>query len=424
MNKIIPPVKGTRDFYPEDWAFQLWLYSKIQEVSRSFGFQEYEAPIIESLDLYAAKSGEELVKKQAFTLQDQTGNTLALRPEMTPSLSRMIAQKTGSLIMPAKWFNFGRRFRYEKPQKGRAREFFQWDCDIFGLNNVEADAEVITVAATLLQKLGLTSNEVKIKINDRQYLQEQLLKIGIEEKNIFALFKIIDKKSKISEADFTEMLKEINTDTTQIQQISSILSDKEGYKKSEWLTKIFQILKLNGIADFVEFDPTIVRGLDYYTRTVFECWDNKGLFRAILGGGRYDNLTAEVGGKQAVPGVGFAMGDMVIAEVLKANGKFPKLNPNCTKVLVAIFNTDTINNSIETAKTLRENNINTEIYLKPEDNLGKQFKYANAKNIPWVIVIGPEEAAQNKVALKNMETGEQEILNLEKAIEKINLLKL
>ena len=175
--KVIAPVKGTRDFYPKEKAFQSWFYAKIKKVSQLFGFQEYDGPIIESLDLYAAKSGEELVKKQAFVLQDRSGKTLALRPEMTPTLARMAAQRANSLIFPVKWFTYGRRFRYEKPQKGRGREFFQWDIDILGLESPEADAEIITIAATLYQKLGLGPKEVKIKINDRKLSKSLIKKI-------------------------------------------------------------------------------------------------------------------------------------------------------------------------------------------------------------------------------------------------------
>ncbi|MBU2577708.1 ATP phosphoribosyltransferase regulatory subunit, partial [Patescibacteria group bacterium] len=205
MSNLIQPVKGTRDFYPEDWAFQMWFYEKVKEVSLSFGFEEYEGPIIESLELYAAKSGEELVKKQAFTFKDQSEKVVALRPEMTPTLARMIAQKSGELTFPVKWFTFGRRFRYEKPQKGRGREFFQWDADILGSESPEADAEAIALAANLYRKLDLTPQEVRIKVNDRALLQERLVSLGIPEEKVVAVFRLIDKKSKVSEKDFFEM---------------------------------------------------------------------------------------------------------------------------------------------------------------------------------------------------------------------------
>lgn len=416
---IIPPVKGTRDFYPEDQAFQNWLYSKFKEVAELFGFQEYEGPIIESLDLYAAKSGEELVKKQAFTLKDQSENVLALRPEMTPTLARMVAQKAGELTFPIKWFTYGRRFRYEKPQKGRNREFFQWDVDILGPENLEADAEAISVAATLLQKLNLTPQEARIKINDRQLLQERFTSLEIPEEKIVAAFRLADKKDKVSRQDFSEMGKEIGLSEDQAKSILQILEEKNSFLNSPWLVKIFELLKRYGVAEYAEYDPSIVRGLEYYTRTVFECWDAKKEFRAIGGGGRYDNLVESVGGKQKIPGVGFAMGDMVIAEVLKATGKYPTLKVNPTKVLVTVFSPELYDKSLQIANKLRENNVKTEVYLDPAAKIDKQLKYADRKAVPYIIIIGPVEAEENKVVLKNMITREQKTLLPEEIINYI-----
>lgn len=417
---IIPPVKGTRDFYPEDQAFQNWLYSKFKETAGLFGFQEYEGPTIESLDLYAAKSGEELVKKQAFTLTDQSGKTLALRPEMTPSLARMVAQKAGELTFPVKWFTYGRRFRYEKPQKGRAREFFQWDVDILGPENLEADAEVIAVAATLYQKLGLTPEEVKIKINDRKLLQERFLSLEIPEQKIVTAFRLADKKDKVSREDFIEMTKEESLSEDQAKAILQILEEKNAYLDSPWLVKIFELLKKYGVSEYIEYDPAIVRGLEYYTRTVFESWDAKKEFRSIGGGGRYDNLVADVGGKQKIPGVGFAMGDMVIAEVLRAGNKYPVLQVNKTQVLVSVFSPELYDKSLEVTNVLRKENINTEIYLDPSAKIDKQLKYADKKEIPYVIIIGPVEADQNLAVLKNLITREQKIIPQADLVKEIN----
>jgi len=418
-DQIIQPVKGTRDFYPQDQAFQNWLYLKFKEVAELFGFQEYEGPIIESLDLYAAKSGSELVKKQAFTLTDQSGKTLALRPEMTPTLARMIAQKMGELTFPVKWFTFGRRFRYEKPQRGRGREFCQWDVDILGPENIEADAEVIAVAASLYKKLGLTSNEVKIKINDRKLLQDRLLSLEIPENKVVEVFRLADKKDKVSRQDFIEMGKEISLTEDQVKGVLQILEEKNAFLDSPWLVKIFELLKKYGVSEYVEFDPSIVRGLEYYTRTVFEGWDTKGEFRAIWGGGRYDNLVADVGGSQNIPGVGFAMGDMVISEILKANNRFPALTVNKTKVLVTVFSPELFNKSIEAVNILRESNINTEIYLDPTAKLEKQLKYADKKEIAFVLIIGPNEAKEDRAVVKNMASQEQKTVEIKRLCKEI-----
>ncbi len=412
-------LKGFRDFYPPEMAFRNWLYGKAKSVAESFGFEEYEGPIVESLDLYAAKSGEELVKKQAFTLTDKSGKILALRPEMTPTLARMVAQKAGSLVFPVKWFSFGPRFRYETPQRGRGREFFQWDVDILGLTTPQADAEVISAAAAMYQSLGLSPTEVRIKINDRKYLQEKLMSIGADREKVTAIFKAIDKKSKVAETAFDDMLKQESLDLGQIKQLKDILKDKQGYTESEWLSKIMSLVEAAGYGEFVEFDPAIVRGLDYYTRTVFEGWDVKGEFRSIWGGGRYDNLTEEVGGKQKIPGVGFAMGDMVLEEILRANGKYPKLKSNSTRVLVTVFSNKLAVSSNKLANSLRETGINAEAYLDPDAKLDKQLKYADRKGIPYAVIIGPEEVERGTVTVKDLRSGSQKTVAAGKLLESI-----
>lgn len=416
---LILPVKGTRDFYPEDQAFQNWFYQSIKEISELFGFQEYEGPTIESLELYAAKSGEELVKKQAFTFTDQSEKIIALRPEMTPTLARMVAQKLGELTFPIKWFTYGRRFRYEKPQKGRGREFFQWDCDILGTESYEADAEIIALAINFYQKLGLTPGEVKVKINDRKLLEESLLSLQIPQEKIVSVFRIADKRGKVGDEELVQWLNEEGLSVDQARAVCSVLEEKNAYLKSEWLIKIFELLKKYGVAEYVEYDPGVVRGLEYYTRTVFEGWDIKGELRAIWGGGRYDNLVADVGGKQKVPGVGFAMGDMVMAEVLKMYGKYPLLVTNKTKVLVTVFSPELYEKSLEITNFLRGQNINGEIYLDNPARIEKQLKYADRKQIPYSIIIGPEEAANNSVVLKNLLAKEQKTVLLEGLIEQL-----
>lgn len=418
---LIPPVKGTRDFYPEDWAFQNWLYDKFRQVAQLFGFEEYEGPILENLDLYAAKSGEELVKKQAFTLKDQSGKILALRPEMTPTLARMIAQKANQLTFPVKWFSFGRRFRYEKPQKGRGREFFQWDVDILGVESPEADAEVIAVAATLYQKLNLSPKEVKIKINDRQLLQARFLSLGIPEERIVEVFRLADKKDKVNRLEFIEIAKEKNFTEDQAKAILQILEEKDAFQDSPWLVTLLEILKKYGYSEYIEFDPGIVRGLEYYTRTVFEGWDAKEQFRAIWGGGRYDNLVSQVGSPLKIPGVGFAMGDMVLAELLKTLGKYPQLNPNPTKVLITVFSPELYEKTLEIANFLRSKQINTEVYPSSSTKLEKQLKYADKKKINYVIIAGPEEVNKGNVVLKNLFSGEQKTLNLLNLVEELKI---
>lgn len=414
MNKF-QALKGFKDFFPKDWAFQTWLYQKVKEVSESFGFQEYEGPTVEPLDLYSVKS-EELASKRGFTWPDKAGKLLILRPEMTPTLARMVASKENSLTFPVKWFTYGRRFRYEQPQTGRTREFSQWDIDTLGSNSPEADAEIIAIAANFYKKIGLTPNEVKIRINDRKFFEEKLIEIGVPKNKILSVFKIIDKKAKVDLSTFKTMLKDVGLSNQVIKKLDNFFNNKESYLKSEWLKKIFTLLKIYGVGQYIEFDASIVRGLDYYTRTVFEGWDINSNLRAIFGGGRYDNLTEDVGGKQKIPGVGFAMGNMMIEQILRANNKYPILNANTSKVLITVFSPELLLRSIKVAGELRAAGINTEIYPDEAAKLDKQLKYADKKGIPYVVIIGPEEAESDTVTLKNLKTEEQNKVSVENLI--------
>lgn len=410
------PVKGTRDFYPEQMAFRSWLFGKMREVSQKFGYQEYEGPILEPLELYAAKSGEELVKQQTFVVQDRGGERqIVLRPELTPTLARMVAQKQNELPKPIRWFSIGPRWRYEQPQKGRTREFFQWDIDLVGLQTQEADAEIVAIAASFLKSLGLTPDEVQIKVNDRQLMDRKLDLISIPSQIKSQVLKAIDRKDKLELSEWKEWLAEIGLNELQVKDLEGILTDKDYSQESETLTRIFATLNDLNLSEYLEFDPNIVRGLDYYTGVVFEAKDIAGKFRAILGGGRYDNLVEIVGGNP-LPGVGFACGDVVTEEVLKEYNKIPTRSPTSTKVLVTVFNESLFRNSLQLANKLREANVPTELYLEP-DKLDKQLKYANAKGIPYVVILGTEEVAVNKVTFKNMQTGEQKSVSQDQLLD-------
>ena len=277
MNKqIVPNVKGTRDFYPEDMAFRNWLYGKIKEVSERFGYQEFDGPVLEYLDLYADKTSQESLKDQTFNIQLKGEKPLILRPELTPTFARMVAQKSQELLKPIRWFAFGRVWRYEKPQRGRSREFSQWEINLLGPENPEADAEILAVACEYFKALGLTAEEIVIRVNDRAWMQEELKNIGTSEKQICPVLRLIDRKEKITTDEFRLSLLETGLNKQQVEKVELILTEKN-YAKSPWLTKVFASLKLYpGILDYIEFDPTIIRGFDYYTRTVFEAWDRNG----------------------------------------------------------------------------------------------------------------------------------------------------
>ena len=410
-SKIIQSVKGTRDFYPEDMAFRKWLFGKMRSLSENFGYEEYDGPILEPLELYAAKSGEELVKQQTFVLTDRGERQLALRPEMTPTLARMIASKQNDLPKPIRWFNIGPRFRYEQPQKGRFREFYQWDIDLVGSTTPETDAEVLAIAAKFLESLGLSSDEIKIKVNSRQLMENKLDLIGIPNDKVNMIFRAIDRKEKMESIEWTKWLTDLGLTKLQTEDLIKILEDKDFANESETLTRIFSTLEDLGVREYFEFDPNIVRGLEYYTGIVFEARDVEGKYRAILGGGRYDNLVEILGGTP-LSGVGFAAGDAVIEEILREKGKIPTSFSNKPKILVTIFNEELMRNSLQAVQKLREFGCNAAIY--PDFvKIDKQIKYADELNFSYVVIIGPDEAGKGTATLKNLADSSQKEISLE-----------
>lgn len=405
----IQSVKGTREFYPEQMALRNFINDKVRAASESFGYVEWDAPFIEPIALYAAKSGEELVKKQSFVFTDRGGDEVTLRPELTPSLARMIAARQGELTFPVRWWSFGPFWRYEQPQKGRAREFFQWNIDLLGADSPEADAELIAVAATFLRSVGLTPERAAIYVNDRRLVNSQLDALGIPaEKRVDAL-NLIDRRSKMDADKWDAYALEIGLTQSQLDGLKSVLADLDLWKTSPELTRLFAALEALGVKEYVKFDPNIARGLLYYTGVVFEAFDVSGsVRRAILGGGRYDNLLADVGG-QPLPATGFAMGDVVIGIVLQENGLVPEFHPSPASVLATVFDDSLRLQSIALAAELRRAGLNVSVYPEPA-KLPKQFKYADKMKMKAAVTIGPDEAAQNQVAVKDLTSGEQVVV--------------
>ncbi|MCE7905165.1 MAG: histidine--tRNA ligase [Anaerolineae bacterium CFX3] len=405
----IQSVKGTREFYPEQMALRNFINDKVRAASESFGYVEWDAPFIEPIALYAAKSGEELVKKQSFVFTDRGGDEVTLRPELTPSLARMIAARQGELTFPVRWWSFGPFWRYEQPQKGRAREFFQWNIDLLGADSPEADAELIAVAATFLRSVGLTPERAAIYVNDRRLVNSQLDALGIPaEKRVDAL-NLIDRRSKMDADKWDAYALEIGLARSQLDGLKSVLADLDLWKTSPELTRLFAALEALGVKEYVKFDPNITRGLLYYTGVVFEAFDVSGsVRRAILGGGRYDNLLADVGG-QPLPATGFAMGDVVIGIVLQENGLVPEFHPSPASVLATVFDDNLRLQSIALAAELRRAGLNVSVYPEPA-KLPKQFKYADKMKMKVAVTIGPDEAAQNQVAVKDLTSGEQVVV--------------
>lgn len=421
MKNIIQSVKGTREFYPPEMALRKWLYAKITSVSQAFGYQEYDGPFLESIELYAAKSGEELVKEQSFVFPDRGGNLITLRPELTPSLARMVAQRQNQLVYPLRWWSFGPFWRYEKPQKGRTREFFQWNIDLIGVDCPEGDAELVAIAAEFFRAVNLTSNEVKILVNDRRLMDQQMVKLGVtsvDQKK--AMLGIIDRRDKLSAKDWESYVIESGFTAEQLEGLKAILNDRDLYKTSPEVTRFFKALEALGVADYVVYDPRVVRGLDYYTGIVFEARDVSESSRAILGGGHYGNLVEEVGG-DSIAGVGFAMGDVVLPLILEEFGKLPELVLNPAEVLVTVFNEECQTYSLSIAAQLRAAGINVLVY--PEiAKIGKQFKFADRVGAQFVIVAGPDERDQQILQVKDMHSGEQTSVKIDEAVAAIKKL--
>jgi histidyl-tRNA synthetase len=417
----IPSVKGTREFYPEEMAQRNYIYMNARKASGMFGYQEWDAPFIETIDLYAAKSGDELVKEQSFVFPDRGGDLITLRPELTPSLARMIAQKQGELAFPVRWWSFGPFWRYERPQRGRSREFFQWNVDMLGVNSPEADAELVAVAATFLKLSGLSPDMATIFVNNRRLMDAQFNELEIPVEKRLEVANAVDRRGKMEAAKWDEYVFEMGLNSNQLNGLKQILGDFDLWQKSDELVRLFKALDALGVRDYVKFDPNIMRGLLYYTGTVFEAFDVSGsVRRAILGGGRYDNLLRDVGG-EPLSGVGFAMGDVVIGIILQEKGLIPAFIPTPAPVLVTVFDESLWMNSYSLAADLRSAGLDVTVYPEPV-KLPKQFKYGDRMGMKVVIVIGPDEAASGKVTVKDLKNGIQETVSrqeVEKLVRKI-----
>lgn len=414
----IQQVKGTREFYPEEMALRNFIYEKVRAASQSFGYQEWDAPFIETINLYVAKSGEELVKKQSFVFEDRGGDLVTLRPELTPSLARMIAAKQNELFFPVRWWSFGPFWRYEQPQKGRTREFFQWNIDILGVSSPEADAELIAVGATFLRSVGLDPQRATIFVNNRRLMDSQFDALGIPLEKRLEVSNMVDRRSKMDEAKWDAYVLDGGLTQQQLNGLKNLLGNYDLWKQSEELVRSFAALEALGVKDYVKFNPNIMRGLLYYTGTVFEAYDQTGsLKRAIFGGGRYDNLLADVGG-QPLSGVGFAMGDVVIGIILQEAGLLPEFKPSPASILVTVFDKSLWIKSFALVSDLRKASLNAMVYPEPV-KLQKQFKFADKMKMRVALVIGPDEAEKGQVVVKDLSNGSQQTVQKEALFEVI-----
>jgi histidyl-tRNA synthetase len=407
MKSLIYPVKGTRDFYPEEMAVRSWLLDKIRQVSKSYGYQEYEGPFLERFDLYAAKSGEELVNKQSYVFEARDGEKVTLRPELTPTLARMVAQRQKELVYPARWWMFGPFWRYEQPQKGRTREFFQWNIDMLGAATPECDAEMIALVVSFFQAVGFGPEDVCVGVSSRRLMNDRLTALGISPEMRKTAFRVIDRRDKMSVKEWEAYAIESGFTVEQVHGIQAFQTDPDTWKESEDLVRVFKVIEMMGMKDYVEFNPEVIRGLDYYTGVVFEAWSRKG-GRAILGGGHYDNLIGDVGG-DLLPAVGFAMGDVMITILLQELGLIPDLSRVPADTLITVFDEDGLLDAFALSAQMRSAGLKVIVY--PEvSKLQKQLKYADRLGVRYVIIAGPDERAAGQVTLKDLKERTQEVL--------------
>lgn len=412
-------VRGTRDFYPEDMRLRNWLFDNFTYASLLHGFEEYDSPILEHEELYTRKQGEDIVK-QLYNFEDKGSRKVSLRPEMTPSLARMVMSRAGVLPMPIKWFSIPQCWRYERTQKGRGREHYQWNVDVWGTNEISADAELFSVIVTFLESVGLTENDVVIRVSSRKVLEEVLGSLGIEGDLFAQTCVIVDKMDKLSPEAINEQLsglghsKEVISTIQSTLGINSLKSLKNTLKKDSEalndLQTLFEAIESYGISDWVEFDGSIVRGLAYYTGCVFEVNDREGKFRAICGGGRYDKLLSTLGGKD-LPATGFGFGDMVIMELLADKNLLPELLSGVEDVVISL-SSDLRNVAVKVASVLRSSDRLVDLVLD-DKKMKWAFKHAERIGATRIVLVGKEEWSRQKIKIKDLETGEETELSIE-----------
>ncbi|KAM7265089.1 hypothetical protein ACFE04_002772 [Oxalis oulophora] len=409
----VNPPKGTRDFAPEDMRLRNWLFGHFRDVSKLFGFEEVDFPVLESEALFIRKAGEE-IRDQLYCFEDRGNRRVALRPELTPSLARLVIQKGKSVSLPLKWFALGQCWRYERMTRGRRREHYQWNMDIIGVPNVTAEAELISSIVTFFKRIGITSSDVGFKVSSRKVLQEVLTSYSIPDESFGKVCIIIDKIEKISIDVIKNDLKAVGIAEEAVEDLLQVLTIKSLTKLEEKLggagpaltdlKQLFSLAEKFGYSDWIQFDASIVRGLAYYTGIVFEGFDRQGKLRAICGGGRYDRLLSTFGGDD-LPACGFGFGDAVIVELLKEKGLLPELGLEVANIVCAL-DPDLQGAASTVATLLRGKGQSVDLVLESKP-LKWVFKRATRINAHRLILVGKNEWEKGMVNVKTLSTGEQ-----------------
>lgn len=421
------PYKGTRDYYPEDKRVQNYIFDTWKKVVESFGYEEYGAPMLENLEIYAAKSGQELVNEQTYVFTDRGGRTVAIRPEMTPTISRMVAARRQEMAYPARLFSIANFMRYERPQRGREREFWQLNVDLFGVDDIAADTEIITIADTILKAFGAKSGDYIIRVNNRKFIHYMMAEyLGLDSVGALQMTKLFDRRSKITEQDFDEQALAIlgESQADDIEKIKQIIDAKDITSLPEELQHVSALDEIRQVFDGLRgagvdgavFDATLMRGLDYYTGTVFEAFDtHPDNNRSLFGGGRYDGLVG-LFGAEPISAVGMAPGNTMIEHFLDVHGLLPE-NKSKTDVYIVVIG-DALNDAKRVAYDLRQADINVEVDIT-DRKLDKQIKTAVKKSIPYLLFVGAQDAEKGEYSLKNVSDETEETLSPQQIIEKL-----
>jgi len=411
------PYKGARDFYPQDMQVENYIFDTWRKVCKSFGFEEYSFPIIEPFEIFASKTGEEIVNEQLYSFEDKGGRKIAIRPELTPGTVRMIAQKYKETSQPIKWFMIGNNWRYEKPQTGRGREFYQLEANVFGVPGVEADFEIFQLIVAIMQAFGAKENMYQIKVSDRRLVNALLNDVLKLDGEVQAkVRRLMDKREKLSREDFMASLMDLGLNESQIKEIEQFISsdfenlnipkNNPGYQT---LQRLFICLKGTEIDRYIKFDASIIRGFDYSDGLVYEVFDNNpNNRRSIFGGERFDKLI-NIFGDYELPSTGFAMGDYTLLEFLKGWDLLPEFDSGID-YLVTVWPSNGpkfLLRSLEIADKLRSQGKNVVCWLDTDSKLEKQLKYADKKGIPQAVILGEEELQKGVMTVKNLKTGEQ-----------------
>jgi histidyl-tRNA synthetase len=418
---------GFRDFYPDDLAVRSHIMRVWRDVASRYGFREYDGPPLEPTELYVEKSGPEIVQ-QLYNFTDKGDREVALRPEMTPTLARMVGARAGGMRKPIKWFSVPQLFRYERAQRGRLREHFQLNLDIVGEADISADAELLAAAIDVLRAFGLTERDFLARVSDRRLLRALLLHAQVPEERLTLVYNIVDKLEREPAERIAERLaSEAGLGPTVVDEVLAIFRNRDfdavrnAYGGTEGigdeihrLNELFAQLGAMGLGDYVRFDLSVVRGLAYYTGVVFELFDVRGELRAIAGGGRYDDLLRVIAGVD-LPALGFGMGDVVLRELLADRGKLPETVHRIEYYLVAVTPEER-EPMLALAHRLRDRGSSVEYALRHQA-VGKQLKGAVAAGARKAIILGPEERAEGLVVVRELTSGEEVRVPLERLAE-------